>query len=384
MTDTITNPFGEIYGYARVSTAHQHEDRQMIALVEYGVPENMIFLDKKSGKNFNRPAYKRLIRVIRKGDIIVIKSIDRLGRNYQDILDQWKMITQDIGCGIHVLDMAALNTSGDYKDLSNRFISDMLLQVLSFVAQNEREATMNRQREGIKAAREKRNVKIGRPKKPMPFDFWEIFMMYRTGEYKSTDLWRFCHEVWGMSNRTFYRRINELNHRYDGIPNDRLRDLILDPDYINGIDWENERIERGIGYYNSYALTNPEKDREYLERKKRERELMTEEELNTEEIEIRKHILAKRQQTFRDRFGIIDNDEAAVLMQQNSYSDIEPLPTKLIRKKPHSDSFKKLASKHMDGSGVDQAVVLIDDHPIIPDIADSIDTQAPMKTIIVI
>ena len=188
----LENKYGEIFGYARVSTTQQHEDRQMIALEEYGVDPSHIFLDKFSGKSFNRPAYKKMLRILRKGDIIVIKSIDRLGRNYQDIIDQWRMITIDIGCGIHVLDMPILNTSGDPEDLTSKFITDMMLQVLSFVAQNERETTIKRQQEGIAAAKRRRKIKIGRPKKKMPYDFWSIYLAWKSGKYKSSDLWRYC------------------------------------------------------------------------------------------------------------------------------------------------------------------------------------------------
>lgn len=127
-SNALQNPFGRVYGYVRVSTNTQCTDRQLDAMLDYGVPENHIFIEKQSGKNFNRPMYKKLIRLIRKGDIIVIKSIDRLGRNYQDIIDQWRIITQDIGCGIHVIDMPTLNTSGDPTDLLSKFITDMMLQ----------------------------------------------------------------------------------------------------------------------------------------------------------------------------------------------------------------------------------------------------------------
>ena len=112
-----------------MSSSQQRLDRQIIALTDYGVDINMIFMDKESGKNLNRPAYKKLIRCIRRGDLIVIKSIDRLGRNYDEIIDQWKMITVDIGCGIHVLDMPMLNTAGDSNDVMDKFINDMMLQV---------------------------------------------------------------------------------------------------------------------------------------------------------------------------------------------------------------------------------------------------------------
>ena len=138
MSTMFFNPHGEVWGYARVSTAQQKIDRQVDAIVDYGVPEHRIFIDYQSGKDFNRPAYRKLIRVLRKGDILIIKSIDRLGRNYTEIIEQFRIITQDIGCGIHVIDMPMLNTSGDHMDLMNRFVSDLILQVLSFVAENER------------------------------------------------------------------------------------------------------------------------------------------------------------------------------------------------------------------------------------------------------
>ena len=268
----LHNDMGEVWGYCRVSTVQQKTDRQEIAMEEYGVPATKIFIDKQSGKSFNRPAYKKMIRILRKGDIIVIKSIDRLGRNYQEIIDQWRMITQDLGCGIYVIDMPLLNTTGDPEDLISKFITDMMLQVLSFVAQNERENTISRQREGIDAARRKRIVTIGRPKIPMPFDFWQIFVMWKKREYSTTDLYRFCHETYGMSNRTFYRRINELNQRYGDLPPERLDDLILDKEFFEGIHFDNERLEQGIGYYNQYVLNNPDKERALRERHRKEKE----------------------------------------------------------------------------------------------------------------
>ena len=134
----LVSPWGEIWGYCRVSTKDQNTDRQEDAMITYGVDPKHIFIEHESGKNFNRPMYKRLIRIVRKGDIIVIKSIDRLGRNYQDIIDQWRMITQDIGCGIHVLDMPTLNTSGDPSDLLSKFITDMMLYSASIITGNLR------------------------------------------------------------------------------------------------------------------------------------------------------------------------------------------------------------------------------------------------------
>lgn len=368
----LKNKFGEIYEYARVSTAQQHEDRQMIALEEYGVDPNHIFLDKYSGKSFNRPAYKRLMRVLRKGEIIVIKAIDRLGRNYQDIIDQWRMITIDIGCGIHVLDMPTLNTSGNPEDLMSKFITDMMLQVLSFVAQNERENTIKRQQEGIAAAKRRRKIKIGRPKKRMPFDFWSIYLAWKSGEYKTNDLWRFCHEMWGMSNRTFYRRMNELDQRFGDLPYHKLTRLTLSDEVFEGIEFDNERLEAGIGYYNPYVLHNPEKEREAEEKKQQKKKLQHldhEDDDDAAEIAaIQNMILQRRQKEFRELFGIPEPDE---------------MPTKLIRKKSvDKSSFGYVVNKHAKDSGIEQAVVLKDNSPKIPDI--ECDPQKPMKTIVII
>lgn len=250
MSNIVINRDGKIYGYVRVSTKDQHEDRQMIAMEEYGVQKDSIFLDKFSGKDFNRPAYKRLIRQVKQGDIIVIKSIDRLGRNYQDIIDQWRLITQEIGCGIHVIDMPTLNTSGDPKDLLSRFITDMILQVLSFVAQNERENIKSRQKEGIKAARA-RGVNFGRPRAKIPKDFWKYYVRWKLGEASSTQLIEEAH----MSTRTFYRRIRELDRRYGSFPPEQIKDLVIDED----IPYDNETPEDFIA--------KPKKDG--TERKKR-------------------------------------------------------------------------------------------------------------------
>lgn len=366
----IKNKFGEVYGYARVSTVQQHEDRQMIALEEYGVDPNRIFLDKYTGKSFNRPAYKRLIRILRKGDIIVIKSIDRLGRNYQDIIDQWRMITIDIGCGIHVLDMPTLNTSGNPEDLMSKFITDMMLQVLSFVAQNERENTIKRQQEGIAAAKRRRTIKIGRPKKRIPFDFWTIYLAWKSGEYKSNDLWRFCHEMWGMSNRTFYRRLNELDQRFGDLSYGKLERLTLSDEMFEGIEFDNERLEAGIEYYNPYVLHNPIKEKAIAEEKRKKKlEMIDSDEDDEAEIEaIKQLILKQRQKEFRERFGIPEPEE---------------MPTKLIWKKSiDKKSFQYVVNRHAKDSGVEQAIVLKDNAPKIPDI--ECDPQKPMKTVVII
>ena len=394
----LHNDMGEVWGYCRVSTTQQKTDRQEIAMEEYGVPATKIFIDKQSGKSFNRPAYKKMIRILRKGDIIVIKSIDRLGRNYQEIIDQWRMITQDLGCGIYVIDMPLLNTTGDPEDLISKFITDMMLQVLSFVAQNERENTITRQREGIDAARRKRIVSIGRPKIPMPFDFWQIFVMWKKREYTTNDLFRYCHEAYGMSNRTFYRRINELNQRYGDLPPERLDDLILDKEFFNGICFDNERIEQGIGYYNQYVLNNPEKERKLRERHRKEKEEKPE--LTKEEEEaLQRAMLYKRQQEFRERFNmpalsIFDRTD----MPTELIKRPDPIPPKLskngkrIGRPPNrskTDMFingdGQVYNCHTKQSGIDQAVVLYDKDPCIPNIDESkLDSQKPMKTIVII
>lgn len=394
----LHNDMGEVWGYCRVSTTQQKTDRQEIAMEEYGVPATKIFIDKQSGKSFNRPAYKKMIRILRKGDIIVIKSIDRLGRNYQEIIDQWRMITQDLGCGIYVIDMPLLNTTGDPEDLISKFITDMMLQVLSFVAQNERENTISRQREGIDAARRKRIVSIGRPKIPMPFDFWQIFVMWKKRECTTNDLFRYCHEAYGMSNRTFYRRINELNQRYGDLPPERLDDLILDKEFFNGIHFDNERIEQGIGYYNQYVLNNPEKERKLRERHRKEKEEKPE--LTKEEEEaLQRAMLYKRQKEFRERFNmpalsIFDRTD----MPTELIKRPDPIPPKLskngkrIGRPPNRSKTDMIINGdgqvyncHTKQSGVDQAVILLDKDPRIPDIDESkLDSQKPMKTIVII
>lgn len=394
----LHNDMGEVWGYCRVSTTQQKTDRQEIAMEEYGVPATKIFIDKQSGKSFNRPAYKKMIRILRKGDIIVIKSIDRLGRNYQEIIDQWRMITQDLGCGIYVIDMPLLNTTGDPEDLISKFITDMMLQVLSFVAQNERENTITRQREGINAARRKRIVSIGRPKIPMPFDFWQIFVMWKKRECTTNDLFRYCHEAYGMSNRTFYRRINELNQRYGDLPPERLDDLILDKEFFNGICFDNERIEQGIGYYNQYVLNNPEKERKLRERHRKEKEEKPE--LTKEEEEaLQRAMLYKRQQEFRERFNmpalsIFDRTD----MPTELIKRPDPIPPKLskngkrIGRPPNRTKTDMIINGdgqvyncHTKQSGIDQAVVLYDKDPCIPNIDESkLDSQKPMKTIVII
>ena len=161
-----------IYGYIRVSSRDQNEDRQLIALKEVGVQDKNIYLDKQSGKDFNRPQYRKLLRKLKKDDLLYIKSIDRLGRNYEEILHQWRILTKDKGIDIVVLDMPLLDTRRG-KDLMGTFLSDIVLQVLSFVAENERASIKQRQAEGIAAAKA-RGVKFGRPQRALPDNFDEV------------------------------------------------------------------------------------------------------------------------------------------------------------------------------------------------------------------
>ncbi|MBQ3821589.1 MAG: recombinase family protein, partial [Thermoguttaceae bacterium] len=170
---------GRIYGYARVSTARQNEDRQLQALKGAGVPSENVFVDKQSGKDFEREQYKKLLANLRPNDALYIKSIDRLGRNYREILVQWQTLTKELGVDVVVLDMPLLDTRRG-KDLLGTFISDVVLQILSFVAENERANIRQRQREGIDAAKA-RGVKFGRPRRALPDNFKEIVALRRAG-----------------------------------------------------------------------------------------------------------------------------------------------------------------------------------------------------------
>lgn len=168
------------YGYARVSTREQNEERQMIALRAFGLADSAIFLDKQSGKDFDRRHYKRLVRKLKSGDTLVVKSIDRLGRNYEEILEQWRIITKEKGAAIVVLDMPLLDTRRN-RDLTGTLIADIVLQLLSYVAQTEREFIRQRQSEGIAAA-QARGVKFGRPAKLRPGNFDEVRERWARGE----------------------------------------------------------------------------------------------------------------------------------------------------------------------------------------------------------
>lgn len=164
---------GSIYGYVRVSTKEQNENRQLIALQAFPVSEKNIYMDKLSGKDFNRPQYRRLLKKLRPGDLLVVKSIDRFGRNYEEILQQWRVITKEKQVDVLVLDMLLLDTRKSGNDLTGTFVADLVLQILSYVAQTERENIHQRQMEGIAAAK-LRSVKFGRPRKTVPEQFWQL------------------------------------------------------------------------------------------------------------------------------------------------------------------------------------------------------------------
>lgn len=190
-----------IYGYVRVSSKEQNEDRQMIALREISVPAKNIFVDKRSGKDFERPQYQKLLRKIKKDDLLYIKSIDRLGRNYDEILHQWQILTKEKGVDIVVLDMPLLDTRRG-KDLMGTFLSDIVLQVLSFVAENERTNIRLRQAEGIAAAKA-RGVKFGRPPRSLPDNFYDVGIAWRNKELTLKEAAMLC----DMPESTFYCKI---------------------------------------------------------------------------------------------------------------------------------------------------------------------------------
>ena len=194
---------GNIYGYVRVSTREQNEDRQLIALKLVGVADKNIFIDQQSGKDFNRPQYKKLLRKLKKDDLLYIKSIDRLGRNYEEILQQWRVLIKEKCIDIVVLDMPLLDTRRG-KDLMGTFLSDIVLQVLSFVAENERTNIRQRQAEGIAAAKAK-GIKFGRPEKEVPEDFEKIVRAWERKQITFDEVLKQC----DMSEATFYRRLRE-------------------------------------------------------------------------------------------------------------------------------------------------------------------------------
>ncbi len=190
-----------VYGYVRVSSVDQNEGRQLIALRKKAVPDKNLFTDKQSGRDFDRPQYKQLIRKLKPGDLLYIQSIDCLGRNYEEIQRQWRIPTKEIGVDICVLDMPLLDTRRG-GDLMGTFIADLVLQILSFVAQNERENIKKRQAEGIAAAKAK-GIQFGRPKVPVPADFVKIVGQWEKRQLSISDVLNQC----GMSESTFYRKL---------------------------------------------------------------------------------------------------------------------------------------------------------------------------------
>lgn len=192
------------YGYCRISARDQNPDRQLLALTACSIHEKDIFLDKMSGKNFERPQYKKMLRKLKRGDVLVIKSIDRLGRNYGEILEQWRKITKEIGADIQVLDMPLLNTDSMHENLTGVFISDLVLQILAYVAETERSFIRQRQAEGIAVAKAK-GVRFGCARVDVPEQFEQYYEMWRNGMIST----RKAAGMLKISHSTFYRRCRE-------------------------------------------------------------------------------------------------------------------------------------------------------------------------------
>ena len=219
MVKTKTDPSGTTYGYVRVSTREQNEARQLVAMKEFGIPDDCVFMDKQSGKDFKRPRYQELIGDLQPGDVLVVKSIDRLGRNYDDILEQWRVITKEKQAAIVVLDMPLLDTRQG-RDLTGTLIADIVLQLLSYVAETERNFIRQRQAEGIAAARA-RGVHLGRPVKTAPEDFSEIVKEWEKGALK-------LDEALKRSGITVVRYSNaDVNRNFAGVCADLLKRLGL-------------------------------------------------------------------------------------------------------------------------------------------------------------
>ena len=198
-----------VFGYVRISSTDQNEDRQMIELEKVGVSRDHIFIDKQSGKDFNRPAYQAMLQELKSGDLLYVLSIDRLGRNYQDIIEQWRILTKEIGIDICVIDMSLLDTRTG-KDLMGTFIADLALQILSFVADRERASIHERQRQGIAAAKA-RGVRFGRPEVEVPDNFGDIVKRWEKGKLRFEEVLAES----GLSQSTFYRRLREYRLRGD-------------------------------------------------------------------------------------------------------------------------------------------------------------------------
>lgn len=195
------------YGYIRVSTKEQNPDRQLAALQEFDIPKENIYLDQMSGKDFRRPQYQRLTKALRKGDLLIIKSIDRLGRNYGEILEQWRTITKETGADIRVIDMPLLNTDTVQGDLTGVFISDLVLQILAYVAETERAFIRQRQAEGIAAAKA-RGIKFGRPSRTLPENFDKVYQRWREQEISVAEAAAEC----GMPRSTFHDKAQKYKN----------------------------------------------------------------------------------------------------------------------------------------------------------------------------
>lgn len=200
-----------IYGYVRVSTREQNVERQLIALKKMGISQSKIFIDRQSGKDFRRPAYQKMIRRLKPGDVVVTKSIDRLGRNYEEIKEQWRMLTKEIGADIIIQDMPLLDTTKS-RDLLGNFISDVVLQLLSFVAENERNNIRTRQAEGIEAAKQ-RGVRFGKPAIPVPENFSELYRRWEQGSININEFARLCN----MGRSTMYKHIREYKRMCESV-----------------------------------------------------------------------------------------------------------------------------------------------------------------------
>ncbi len=200
MPNDMDQGFNRIFGYVRVSSKCQNEDRQMIAMAELSIPEKNIYLDKQSGKDFDRPMYQQMLKELKPDNLVYIKSIDRLGRNYDEILEQWRVLTKEKRADIVVIDMPLLDTRRG-KDLMGTFLNDIVLQVLSFVAENERTNIRQRQMEGIAAAKA-RGIRFGRPPSPLPENFPSVYQRWKSGGMTGVEAAKEC----GMTNSTFRYR----------------------------------------------------------------------------------------------------------------------------------------------------------------------------------
>ena len=193
-----------IYGYIRVSSADQHEDRQVFAMQGLEIPPENIYIDKQSGKDFERKNYQELVKYLKSGDLLYIPAIDRLGRNYEEILEQWRMLTKEKCVDIVVLDMQPILDTRQFKDLIGTFISDLVLQVLSLIAHKERDNIRQKQAEGIKSAKS-RGVKFGRPEKELPENFTELLKKWEQGEIQTAELLEICE----IGRTTLYAKLKE-------------------------------------------------------------------------------------------------------------------------------------------------------------------------------